>query len=263
MQIGKFVTQPAAEIKPLEEIRGLFIGRKGTGKSRAAISLRDCAPTKSALVIDLDHREQSLRGEEKVEVVSFGKKDGFGELQDFIYECSKLVDKGLFQEKFCVTLFSGITSIQKFLLRDSLRYIGQKGDGDKEGGAQLIGKMNLPGLRNYLYMSQGIEQIILQQLFYLPGHLIIEGHMVNHYNDKNEIIGETILGTEKIAEAIPGMFNEVWKFQKEPGATAQLPPAHFVYFRSNMAMTTYPQLPTKHEITNKRFYTELRRLLEK
>ena len=265
MQIGKFTTQPAAEIKPLEEIRGLFVGRKGTGKSRAAISLRDCAPTKSALVIDIDNRKQSLRGEENVEVVSFSEKDGFEQLQDFLHECSKLVDKGLFQEKFCITLLSSITSVQTFLLKDSMNFIGDKpgSDGDKKGGAQKIGKMIVPGMRNYLYMASGVEEIILQQLFYLPGHLIIEGHLVPHWNDKNEIDGETILGTDKIAEKIPTFFNEVWKFAKEPGASANLPPEYVVHFRSNIADTTYPKLPARTVITNKRFYPELKRLLEK
>lgn len=264
MQIGNFTTQSAADLKPLSEFRGIFCGRKGTGKSNAAISFIDSDETKkkSALVIDLDHRKQSLRGRERVEIISFKKSDGFEQLQNFLYECSKEVDKGTFQEKFCMTLFSSITSLQTFLTRDSLRYIGTKGDGDGGRGAQKIGAMEIPGLRNYLYVSEGVEKVFLDQLFYLPGHLIIEGHIVNHYNSKNEIDGETILGTDKIAEKIPTFFDEVWRFYKKEPPSPILPPEYMVGFKSNLADTTYKQLPTEINITNKRFYPELKKLLE-
>ncbi len=263
MKIGNFETHSAESIQPMKDIRAMFVGRKGSGKSNAAVSLADFKNTKKkAHVIDLDIREQSLRGREGVEVIQFTKKHGYEHLQDYLHECSKLVDKGLYQEQFGLTLFSSTTSLQTFLTKDSLKYIGAKGDGDGSRGAQTIGKMVIPGIRNYLYTSEGVENIILQQLFYLPGHLIIEGHIVNHYNSKNEVDGETLLGTDKIAERIPSFFNEVWKFEKREGASAQLPPTYHCIFKSNMADTTYKQLPKEIDITGVNFYHKLKSLLE-
>ena len=265
MKIGNFETKSAEDIKPLEDIRAMFVGRKGSGKSISAVSLIQSDPDekRKALVIDIDKRAQSLRGKPRVDIIDFGMKDGFQELQDLLYNLSVMVDKGTYQEQYCVTLLSSITSLQVFLLRDSLRHIGVGGDGDKVAGAQKIGGMYIPGMRNYLYVSNGIEDTIIQQLFYLPGNLIIEAHVVNHYNEKGSIDGEAILATNKTAEKIPTFFNEVWKFEKRSSGSDQLPPKFVCVFNSTLAMTTYKQLPKEVDITGKPFYPILKGLLTK
>ena len=237
----------ATDLKEEIAIRGLFVGRKGCGKSTAASTF-----PKPLLVIDIDKRIQSLRGIEGVEYIQF-KKLNFDELQDTFYQLSLQVDNGTY--KYKTLLFSSTTSLQTFLLEEAIKLIPQE-------GKQQIGKLKVPGQRHYLYCSEAINQLLLNQLFYFPGNVLLEAHVVTKFNKTGDPVGKALLNTEKIAERIPTFFNEVWEFSKVLGASPNVPPDYFVNFRSDIADTAFTQLPFKRvTITGKKFYPKLQQML--
>lgn len=239
--------QKATDLKEEIQIHGLFVGRKGCGKSTAASTF-----PKPMLMIDLDYRIQSLRGVEGIEYIQF-KKFNFDELQDTFYQLSIQVDKGTY--KYKTLLFSSITSLQTFLLQEALKILPQE-------GKQQIGKLKIPGQRHYLYSSAAIDELLLNQLFYFPGNVLLEAHVVTKFNKQGDPIGKALLNTEKVAEKIPTFFNEVWEFSKEIGASPGVAPSYYVNFRSDIADTAFTKLPfVRVDITRKNFYNELQRML--
>ena len=237
----------ATDLKEEIQIRGLLVGRKGCGKSTAASTF-----PKPMLIIDIDKRIQSLRGVKGVEYIQF-KKLNFEELQETFYQLSLQVDRGTY--KYKTLLFSSTTSLQTFLLEEALILIPQE-------GKQQIGKLKIPGMRHYLYCSEAINQLLLNQLFYFPGNVLLEAHVVTKFNKTGDPVGQMLLNTEKISERIPTFFNEVWEFSKELGASPSVPPRHYVNFKSDIADTAFTQLPFKQiDITGKKFYPELQRML--
>ena len=235
------------DLKEEIEIHGLFVGRKGCGKSWAASTF-----PKPLLVIDIDRRIQSMRGIEGVEYIQF-KKFNFEELQDTFYQLSLQVDKGIY--KYKTLLFSSTTSLQTFLLEEAIDLIPQE-------GKQQIGKLKMASQRHYLYCSRAVDALILNQLFYFPGNVLLEAHVVTKFNKQGDPVGKALLNTEKIAERIPTFFNEVWEFSKELGASPGVGPSYFVNFKSDIADTAFSQLPFKRiDITGKKFYPVLQRML--
>ena len=174
----------ATDLEEEIAIRGLFVGRKGCGKSTAASTF-----PKPMLIIDVDRRIQSLRGIEGVEYIQF-KKLNFEELQDTFYQLSLQVDKGTY--KYKTLLFSSTTSLQTFLLQEALEILPQE-------GKQQIGKVKMASPRHYGYCSSAIDALLLKNLFYFPGNVLLEAHVVTKFNKTGDPVGQTLLNTEKIA----------------------------------------------------------------
>lgn len=242
----------AVDVQPLSEVRALFVGRKGTGKSTAAIQIARAMGHK-AFIYDIDHRIQSLRGIPDVDYFQPKQGAGFAEVDDVMSYHLDLIKRNAYP--YGTTLFSSMTSIEALLLRDAVNLMGERRrDKGKGEGGYTLGRLEMTDMPHYKYVSIAIDQLFLNGLFYFPGNVIIEAHIVDDYDSQGNVSGQRILSTPKMAEKIPTYFDEVWEFSKNDPIGAQ-PPQYRVRFRSNLADTTYKQLPNgQHDITGKNFY---------
>jgi len=239
----------AKELRPSENWRILFVGRSGSGKSRAAASFpgpRYC--------YDLDGRIGSLRGID-IDYDQFKEEFGFIAIDKKMEEHRNLAKANKYPYK--TTLYSSVTSTMKYLLLDSIKLIGE--DQEKEGKGQMIGRLRIPGPRHYLFVSEAMSQIFDNGLHYFPGNVIVEAHVVNAYNSSGEVNGTRILATDKLSEYIPTKFDEVWEFSKVESSVETVSPRYWVSFDGNLARTTREPLRNlrKMEITNANFYEKL------
>jgi hypothetical protein len=240
--------QKTTEINPTTDFRGIFCGRKGSGKSTAASSF-----PKPMKVYDLDRRIRSLQGVEDIDYIQFSSGAGFTEVDQELQNDINLINSGKY--KYNTTLFSSLTSIQKLLMSDARKLIGDMRRLDPKKYAKsktVLGTLDMSEMMHYNYISQAIDQLFYNALFYFPQNLIIEAHIVTKWDKDGNNIGKALLGTEKIAESIPTLFGELWEFSKEDSSIATLPPKYKVQFRGSLADTTIQNLKQNTEdITGK------------
>jgi len=258
-----------AQIAKQQQFIGLFVGKNGSGKSGAAASFAELGPVK---LYDLDERARGILGIKdilgidnlkKIEVVKVAFEKGWAEFD-------KLLEMDLVKQKngqfpYKTVILDSAANLQKFLVSDSQRLRGSKG---KSRGA-----IDFWTPDDYNYCSSGFFAFFYEYARKLGCNFIMTGWMVDRYAKPeatkenadvtyapNEIVGQKILLTEKLAEEVPGYFDEVYTFEKEEynGRVK-----YFATFESTLAKTCHPALRKKLKLdfTDKSFYTEYSKLI--
>lgn len=252
----------------------LVVGRHGSGKTCANFSF----PGKT-YVFDMDHRikggAQSLLwlGNDKLGEIDYDTYDvvkGFTAINNKMEE---LLNKAkTFNCPYKNVLFESIGALTKLLALDSKELRGVE-KGKKRGALRFLSP------DDYNYVSAAMSEIIFE--FALPMssygiNVIFSGWIVDKWGKPinaegipiagteyapNVIVGEKLLATDKLAEEIPGYFNEVYYFRKEAGLGNK--PKYTVEFNGTFARNTLGLPSGRFDITNKSFYQVWKEEIEK
>ena len=241
---------------PESRFVGLFIGRSKGGKSTAAYSF-----PKPMKILDLDGR---IRG---------GLSNPWIDPKGIDYETYPprapvatyiKLDKDLdtLLQAQNMANFGGMTPY-KTLVLDSITFeaISLLADANKltEKG-KMIGQFKMVGPAEYGFQSQVIwNTMSFLKSLQIP-NIIVTAHLVNKFGkppgDKNEyaenvIVGEQLALTDKLAEAIPAVFDHIYRFSKnENGQRSQF----WVKTDGEMESSAFIGLPREEDITGKDFY---------
>lgn len=244
------------EIQPGKDWRIMFIGRSGSGKSTQGITF----PGKK-LMIDLDRRADAIKGAE-VDIIQPDIGDGWTQIDPIIEKLVNLAKAKQFP--YDTTIVASVTSAAKIFTQDSLKFVTAAADkkGDQEAGARKLGSLLIPGMSNYRYRAEAMEQAYAGMLLF-PGNLILEAHVVDRYNKAGEVDGEGILGPDKFAEALPTSFSEVWYFYTRSVSSTSAKQFWVSFSTRPIARTAYKELATVGDlnITGKNLYEEVMKII--
>jgi len=269
---------PASNLSPEKRFMGLFIGRSGSGKTCAEctfISPQSKKDGKRIRVFDFDGRIRGILGCQWIDrsIVDYeyyppragiGDKSTFVKLNNDFATLQTQCQSG--QNPYETIILDSLTSQTFALLCDALVLTHQtsgKG-GDKKG--KYLGTMAMPGPEDYGFESNGTYQL-LAFLRSLPiPNIIVSAHIVERYGkaDPNDsysesvVVGEKLSIRDKIGENVFIYFDNVFRFERRlVGGEVR----HFATFRSDIARTTFAELPDGPiDITGKDFYQGLTRL---
>lgn len=232
----------AKDLKPLENIKALWIGRSGSWKSTCLSSF-----PKPLYIFDMDGRIQALRGKD-IDFDQFEPETAFDKLEKKLDEFLVLGKNGKFPYK--TIGFDSLSTCQELLVENALR-ITEKMPQNKEEGlkGRWIGKVQMADKGHYGYRAKVLQQIVYDYLKVFQCNIIVTGHVVDNYNVDGTICGKKIMGGDKIAERFPINFDETWEFYTEESAISQTV-KHFIRFRGTLAKTTFRNLPDFVEITD-------------
>lgn len=252
----------------------LAVGRSGSGKTCANFSF----PGK-IYVFDMDHRMKGgtksivWLGKEKLAQIDFDTYNvdkGFAKINDKMEVLLKDAQQG--KSEYKTIIFESIGALTKLLALDSKQLRGITSDkGKKRGSLRFLSP------DDYNYVSAAMSEIIFE--FALPMsalgiNVIFSGWIVDKWgkpvSDKglpiegteyapNVVVGEKLLATDKLAEEIPGYFNEVYYFHREKGARGV---KYTVEYDGSFARNTLGLPSGQFDITNKSFFESWKETLE-
>ena len=256
---------------PDSRILALFVGRSGSGKSAAAYSF-----PKPAKIFDLDGR---VRGgmvpwidKKNLEYQYFQpnpeKTTTFNQLNDAFGILLQQCRSG--QPPFETIIIDSATWAANDFLLDALPFthVGT-GVGDK---GKKIGSLNIAGPSDYQFQSTGMLQLsgFLKTLpiknIIVTAHVVgkwgkrkdVDGKIIDPYGP-NEMIGEQLNLTDKIAESFPSSFDHIFRFEKIDTGTKL---KFTISGQGELARTPFPIPYGEHDITGKNFYEFLQQKIK-
>lgn len=256
-----------------EQFVGLFVGKNGSGKSGAIASFAELGPLK---LYDLDFRARGILGMadtlgndliEQIEVIQPDFEKGWADLDKQLGLDLIAQKNGSF--RFKTVAFESAATMQKFLVSDSQALRSRTGRVGKKRGEITFWTPD-----DYNYSSMGFFQFYFQYARLLKCNVIVSAWMVDKWakptKEKsteedtyaaNEVIGQKIVLTEKLAEEVPGYFDEVYCFEKEETSMGN-GTKYICTFESTLAKTCHSSLRNKKRLdfTNKSFYKEWNKL---
>lgn len=248
----------------------LFAGKSSSGKSAAAASFAEEGPLE---IMDINRRAKGILGcvqyahlYEKINV--WRTPDNANDLYDSIASQLEihLLKSKTNQLGFKTLVLEEITVLAELMILSSIKL--RTGDSK---GHKIRGKHEFAAPDDYNYVSSVLRQIFYEYLLPLRCNIIVTAWIVDEYSPNPDspylpsvISGQVINTTRKLTQTIPGMFDEVWLFEKEEEAGTKKP-KHKVYFQSALARTTIPALQKigSLDITGKHFYNTIKEIIEK
>jgi hypothetical protein len=265
---------PEGDFKPKIDkgFVGLFVGHSGSGKDCAEASF---AKLGKMYVFDVDNRIRGLLaastwlGSDIIKNIDFdfyNPRDGFIAIDK---KCDQfLAAANTRQLEYKTICFNSTSSMVYSLAIESRRARGQKG--------RVLAGLQFTDPGDYNFMSMAMRQI--QFLYAMPlaelgVNIIFSGHLVDRWEkpkkdpeagiteySPNIIVGHKLLGPDKLAEELPGYFDEVYLFKKE--SITDKMNRYSVEFSGQFAKTTLPIAGKSLDLTNKSFYDEWKALVE-
>lgn len=237
----------AKNLAPDKRIYALLVGRSGSGKTCAELSF----PGKS-YCLDLDKRikgglglqssrEHLHSGEVDFEQYDFAD-NGFDKLNDrmgFLVTDSKKL-KPEYQNIF----FDSASALRRGLLKSSEKYTPRN---YRMGSTMMYDKPNY-----------GYESKITYEMFFIhfknveTTNVFLSAHIIPDFDDQGNVVGQRMLGSEKIAAELPGYFDETWHFYVD--TTIPSNRRYKCKFRSDIAKTAFTELPDEIDWTGRSFY---------
>lgn len=246
----------------------LFAGKSGSGKSGAAASFAEQGPIE---IMDVNMRARGILGcqylshlFDKINIwrPNFKSKDLYDDIAKRIENHKAKSLNGKLE--FDTLILEEVTVLIDLMLRSSIRLRGGETTGHKIRGRH---EFNTPDDHNYA--ASIMREMFYEYLLPLRCNIIVTAWIVDEYAPDPAspylpqiVSGQKLNTTPKQSQSIPGMFDEVWLFEKEelPGKKIR----HKVYFQSALAKTSIPALAAKGslDITGKNFYNEVQSLLK-
>lgn len=247
----------------------MFVGPSGSGKKAAA-----CTFPHPIKYFDMDGRIRGLLGAPWVDrkgidykyyppVKQSGQKLMYEELNSDLEQL--MIDASTNRLAYKTIVLASITGEFYGLLKDAVFLTHEMGDkkGEKKKG-KYIGALAIPDPGDYHFVYVAIRNVLA---FFrsLPGvNIIVMGHTVPRYAKPikedgtvdtyadNIEVGSKLSLTDKAGAEIPTGFDNIFEFSKAFDGNKE---SYYVQFRSDIARTTYPKLPSgKRDITGKNFY---------
>jgi anion-transporting ArsA/GET3 family ATPase len=255
-----------------EQFIALFIGKNGSGKTVAEASFARLGPLK---LYDADMRSRGILGAaktlgkeilERIEVFQPKIEEGWAGIDKEME--MDLIKQASGQFRFKTVVFDSLATMQKLFILDSQRLRGK-------GTGKMRGKIQFWTPDDYNYCSMAFAQFFYGYARKLKCNIIVSGWMVDRWGKQhkdgeeenpyaeNEVIGQKIVLTEKLAEEVPGYFDEIYTFEKEESSVGS-GIKYVVNFESTLAKTCHESLRAKKrmDFTNKVFYDEFKKLVE-
>lgn len=261
---------PSAEsIQPDSRSLSLLIGRSGSGKTAAALSFPHPID-----VLDLDGR---IRGglacpwivRKDIYYDYYPSKPSKGTTFEAINKRLDAIQAMALQQQYAykTLLVDSATWFCNDMILDALPMTHTARTGGGESG-RTLGTLNMAGPSDYGFQSTATLQL-LAFLKSLPiPHIVVTAHIVNRWGRRKneegkvidpygptEIVGEQLALTDKIAETLPSMFDNVFRFEKQDTGSKL---KFFFSAHGELERTAFPNLPYGNfDITDKDFYSFL------
>ena len=254
----------ATSIQPDGRSISLFIGRSGSGKSAAAMSYPH-----PIMVLDTDGRIRggltSWINREGIDYTYFPTKPERGTTFDALNNAFQVLQVQCRNREcqYQTLILDSLTWEAIGLLLDAIPLTHADGKG------KSIGTMQMAGPSEYGFQSTGV----LQTLAFLKSlpilNIIATAHVVGRWGKQknaageildpygpNVLVGEQLALTDKLAETVPSMFDNVFRFSKSQDGRQFRFEAH-----GELARTTHDKIPYGYQdITRKPFYEEMLKL---
>ena len=273
------------DLNPSEGIVALIAGNAGSGKTSAIASF--ASREAPMYVFDCDHRIRGLMGSKEwlqdsidyIDYDQYDTRDGFKSVEQQFQQFALKYEKR--ELKYKNILIESVGSLAEMFLIDSLVQKGIKPGADlsklsaaDKKGLKITGNIAFPTPDDYHYGKRAFHILFYNYFTAFPKCNIFlsvwttdrwgkDPNAENPYAPDIQLPGKQILATNKIANELPGYFDEIYEFSKEEtGGTAN--PVRFkVNFKSYLAKTCIPALNKagKIDITEKNFKNEFDKIL--
>lgn len=241
---------------------GLFVGPSGDGKKCAAASWVKLGPLK---YLDFDMRVRGILGATWLDRTNLDYDSYPARASTTVFErLNKDLDSlynsyVMGQCKYKTIVLGSVTGAVRGLLQDSLGITYKDGSGKDRNISRNLGPLKIAAMENFRFVNNGTMQL-LSFLQSIPLNIIVLGHTVpvweavdpdDAYSEK-KIVGHKLNMSDALSGLIPGMFDNVFRFERElKGAQTN----YTVEFKGQFARTTYNELPDKKQnITGVNFY---------
>jgi hypothetical protein len=261
----------AKDLVPSKKFHGIFIGKSGSGKTCASVTIGDDVDLLTGKVIkyskvyvfDIDDRIKGING---LPALQEKKDAGFIEYDSFkgntyneaaeklmlkLVEIKKRAAMGEIQ----TVIYSSTTSATELFRNQALASGAIKHN-------VLLGR-TMSQIQDYGYIDRAHRDTILTDLKSLPCNVIIESHLKDDGVYKTDAAGEEVFIKTgevlnlpgKLSGDCPTWFDETYEFYIDTMIPAQ--PRNMVKFRSVLAKTTFPNMPIELNWSGKHFFSLL------
>jgi hypothetical protein len=259
---------------------GLFVGPSGAGKTCAIASYAALGPM---YIFDFDGRMAGMLGQRSVLGEHFKniEYDRYDISKGFL-EVDKRLDVLVAQAqnnslKYKTIVFESLPTMINSFMEMAVQLEGVKSAGIP---SRLVGGVHMLSPQHYNWASRAFRDLVYNGLRRLVGcNVIVSGWTVDQWGKRiikksdgsesvdeygpKEVIGRKLLLTEKIAEEVPGYFDEVYEFDKQDAGLPSQPTKFVCKFRSSIAKTAHENYPNWIDFTSKSFHAELNKLTSK
>lgn len=260
---------------------GLFVGKSGKGKSAAIASFVEAGPIEWW---SIDGRWAGIFG-----ALSFLPKDTLDKINLIQFDTVKGEDVFAKMEKqldiyyvkrhnlpFKTIVIEEACTLAEILLINSMRLRGVLSSSSeaqkKDAKGKMRGRVAFAHPDDYNYVMSAMRLLYYEDLKPLKCNIIFAAWIVDEWgkDPDNEYgpqikIGTALNTTRKLAEKIPGLFDETYFFNNEPTGMKKDPVKYTVQFEpttseASLAKTCIPALKGrgKVDVTNKSFYKVLK-----
>jgi hypothetical protein len=244
-----------------ERIFAIFAGRSGSGKSVAAASL-----PKPFQEMDFDLRangivnavKQGWLNPDGIDIKSFDPLKGYIQIQEYLNLLYVKIGARCFDLKSVEV--ASLYSLCRLLELTALN------SNDKALGHVNLAGLEMTGYGDFRFEKQAMCKI-LDHLRVFPCNVVLSTWICDKWGkkpgakpaDANTVVGETLNITANLAEAILGMFNDVYRFSKEiENDTEQF----YVEFSTDFAKNSFGIPPGRFNITKKPFWDFFQNLVK-
>lgn len=258
---------------------GLFVGPSGAGKTCAIASYAALGPM---YIFDFDGRMAGMLGQKSIlgEFFKNIEYDRYDISKGFM-EVDKRLDSLVAQAqnrdlKYKTIVLESLPTMINSFLEMAVQLEGVKSAGLP---SRLVGGVRMLSPQHYNWASRAFRDLVYNGLRRLIGcNVIVSGWTVDQWGKRiikradgsegideygpKEVIGRKLLLTEKIAEEVPGYFDEVYEFDKQETGLPSQPVKFICKFRSTIAKTAHENYPNWMDFTNKSFQAELTKLTQ-
>jgi len=259
---------------------GLFVGPSGAGKTCAIASFAEQGPM---YVFDFDGRMAGMLGQKSIlgEYFKNIEYDRYDISKGFL-EVDKRLDVLVAQSQSNTLKYKTIVLESLPTMVNSFMEMAVQLEGVKAAGlpSRLIGGVHMLSPQHYNWASRAFRDLVYNGIRRLSNcNVIVSGWTVDQWGKRvikksdgteavdeygpKEVIGRKILLTEKLAEEVPGYFDEIYEFDKQNTDLPSKPVKFVCKFRSTIAKTAHENYPNWIDFTNKSFYGELNKLTPK
>lgn len=275
-----------SDLEPSKNIVALAVGNAGGGKTSALASFAN--KDNPMYVFDIDHRIKGILGSKEwlgdsinyIDFDQFDTRDGFEKVERKFLELYEQHEKR--KLKYRTILVESLGSLSEMFLIDSQTKKGlapnkdfTKLTKDELKGARITGQIAFPTPDDYHYGKRALHILFYHYFMAFTKCNVFlsawttdkwgkDPNSDNPYAENIQLPGKVILATNKVANELPGYFDEIYEFTKEESG-GKLNPVQFkVKFVSSLAKTCIPKLAKigSIDITKKNFKQEFDRIVQ-
>lgn len=253
----------ASDLSPEARFVGLFVGRSGSGKTVA-----ECSFPGPIDVHDFDGRIRGILGAPWIDRSNINyfyyppKEIGLVDTLNKRLEYYQMAAKTN-QPLPKTVILDSITSECQAMVQQALGLTHSPGDKNTKKVGKYLGGVAMAGPEDYGFEAQATYDIISFLRSVPIQNIIISAHLVEKYGKidpdnpyaDSVPIGEKLSVRDKIGENIQIYFDHIFRFdRRELNGGIKF----YVKFRSDIARTSYSQLPEGEvDISGKNFYETL------